>query len=264
MALIEIAARRPLSNNPRVLDTANLSPTKADLTLSGQRDASDLKVVFERANDFNLGDLTQTVEVLYGREGTVKTPLYRWGAADATVSVQQGRRTVEAHLTIGPYRYAQETRRASAWLLYDELIRGEALTQRIIDAIDVETQVDAEGGTSFDWAGSSEIARWIYLLNNVSLPPVQAAERGDPTPVQPLVERVYAYLAGEFLFDDAVRMLYDHFGLLTYVDYAYSDALATLGPSPGQQPSTPSSTRRRRSTSAPCTTPSRPPACRPT
>ena len=233
MALIEIIAQRPLRAEPSLLAPSLLVPTKADLTLSGQRDASELKVVFERANEFDLGDLTQTVEVVYGREGAPKRPLYRWGAANSTVSVQQGRRTVEATLTIGPYRYAQETRRASAWLLYDELIRGDALIRRIVDSIAVETQVDFEGDTTFDWAGSSETARWIYLLNNISLAPVLAAERGAPGPVQPLIERIYAYLAGEYLFDDAVRMLYDHFGLLTYVDYAYSDGLATLGPNPG-------------------------------
>ena len=235
MSLIEIRTRRARTSGPG-LTVVDLPPAKADLTLSGQRDASELRVTFDRAEGIDLADLAQTVEAVYGRVGATKRPLYRWGAGHAQVALDQGRRTIEATLDIGPYRYAQETRRASAWLLYDELISNAGgasdLSRRIIDSITVVTGMDREGNTQFDWNASSETARWVYMLNNNSLEAVMAAERGNRGYVQSLVERIYVYLAGMRVYDDAVRVLYEHFGLLTFVDYSYSNALGTIGPSP--------------------------------
>lgn len=237
MPLIEISTRRPDTDNAARLNIHRLVPTRADLSLSGQRDASECRLVFENVEeDFNISDLAQTVQVLYGRD--TKTALFRWGAADTTVSLQEGRRTVETELIIGPYRYAQETRNSSAFGLYDALIRdsgGSDLVQRLIDAVSVATRAQPDGSTTIYWDGSSEVARWLYLLhgaNALALAAVQRAEGGQRDEFDTLLDRIYKYLAGEFNYDDAVRFLFEHFGLLTYIDYSYSDTLGTIGPNP--------------------------------
>ena len=192
-----------------------LSPREATLTISGKRDASNIKANFDGALD--IADWQQTITALY-----FGSDFHEWHCIGFAEDITEGRLTTQVELRSGPWRLTPGIRARNNITLRTYLLGNfggdSGQFGNLLNAlIRVRESTAVRGEIDIDY--TTQLGYWNWLLNDRDFSRSETAAGRPPTELQ---EELAATVLPQLTYDDAVDALFTKFYLMVVINLDYA------------------------------------------